>query len=282
MAPLEGQLVHDSPRAWFDATAERMLAGRQHDPDLEVVGDLDHFQRDKRRRMLHWLAERPVAGRRILEVGCGAAGNLRFLQARGADVHGADVSPRMVELARTLNESRGVAFPLHVIDGAHLPFEANALDVVLTVTALQHNHDGPMLTTLVGEIARVLRSSGEAWIIEGVHRVRSVHRQSVHRSRDEYEGMFTGVGLELAGFAALHSHYPQWMAGYQQVSTRSRRALQRLAGASLAAEHDFERRFGDGARLDGLAARGIFTVSRFADRFRRAPDALGFFVFVKS
>jgi hypothetical protein len=94
--------------------------------------------------------------------------------------------------------------------------------------------------------------------------------------------MFTGVGLELAGFAALHSHYPQWMAGYQQVSTRSRRALQRLAGASLAAEHDFERRFGDGARLDGLAARGIFTVSRFADRLRRAPDALGFFVFVKS
>jgi len=278
---MEGLLVHDSPRAWFDATAERMLASRQHDPDLEVVGDLDVFQRDKRHRMLAWLAARPVEGRRILEVGCGAGGNLRFLAVRGAQVQGTDVSPRMVELARRLNDSRGVAFPLHAIDGAHLPYEGAAFDVVLTVTALQHNHDGPMLESLVGEIARVLGAGGEAWIIEGVHRVRSVHRQSVHRTRDEYERMFTGAGLAAAGFEALHSHYPQWMAGYQQVSTRSRRVLRRLAGARLEAEHDFQQRFGDGARLDGLAARGIFTLSQLMDRIRDAPDALGFFVFRK-
>jgi len=273
--------VHDSPRAWFDATAERMLASRQHDPDLEVVGDLDVFQRDKRRRMLDWLAAHPVAGRRILEVGCGAAGNLRFLHERGARVQGADVSPRMVELARGLNQARGIEFPLTPIDGAHLPHGDRTFDVVLTVTALQHNHDGPILESLVGEIARVLRSGGEAWIVEGVHRVRSVHRQSVHRTHDEYIRMFTGVGLDLIGFEAMHSHYPQWMAGYQQVSTRSRRVLRRLAGATLADEHDFQRRFGDGARLDGLAARGLFTMSQLADRVRRAPDALGYFSFRK-
>lgn len=273
--------MQDSPRAWFDATAERMLASRHHDPDLEVVGDLDVFQRDKRRRMLDWLAARPVAGRRILEVGCGAGGNLRFLAGRGAEVEGADVSPRMVELARGLNDSRGVVFPLNAIDGAHLPHRDAAFDVVLTVTALQHNHDGPMLASLVGEIARVLVAGGEAWIIEGVHRVRSVHRQSVHRTRDEYAHMFIAAGLEPKSFEALHSHYPQWMAGYQQVSTRSRRVLRRLTGAPLPDEHDFERRFGDGAHLDGLAARGIFTLSQLVDRVHHAPDALGFFVFTK-
>lgn len=273
--------MHDSPRAWFDATAERMLASRQHDPDLEVVGDLDVFQRDKRRRMLAWLAARPVAGKRILEVGCGAGGNLRFLAARDAQVHGADISPRMVELARRLNDSRGVAFPLNAIDGAHLPDRDAAFDIVLTVTALQHNHDGPMLASLVGEIARVLCAGGEAWIIEGVHHVRSVHRQSVHRTRDEYERMFIGAGLEPTGFEALHSHYPQWMAGYQQVSTRSRRLLRRMTGAALVDEDDFQRRFGDGARLDGLASRGIFTLSQLADRVHQPLDALGFFVFRK-
>jgi len=273
--------VHDNPRAWFDATAERLLASGRRDHDLEVVGDLDVFQRDKRRRMLEWLAAHPVAGQRILEVGCGAGGNLRFLHQRRALVQGADISPRMVELAAALNHSRAIEFPLAVIDGAHLQYEDRSFDVVITVTALQHNHDGATLDTLVGEIARVLRPGGEAWIVEGVHRVRSVHRQSVHRTRDEYTRMFTAVGLELTRFDAMHSHYPRWMAGYQQVSTRSRHVWRRLAGARLADEHDFRRRYGDGARLDGLAARGLFTVSQFADRVHRAPDALGYFTFRK-
>src|SRR5262245_11325951 len=131
------------PRTWFDATAERMLASRDRTGDLEVVGDLDSFQRDKRRRVLDWLASRPLAGRTILEIGCGAAGNLRFLFSCGARVEGADISPKMIEVARRLNAARGVDFPLHVIDGAHLPHPDASLDVVLTVTALQHNHDGP-------------------------------------------------------------------------------------------------------------------------------------------
>src|SRR5262245_33873453 len=61
------QRVPDSPRAWFDATAERMLAvGARSATELEVVGDIDRFQRDKRRRMLEWLSRRDTAGRRIL------------------------------------------------------------------------------------------------------------------------------------------------------------------------------------------------------------------------
>lgn len=274
--------MQDSPRKWFDATAERMLAARPEGTDLEVVGDLDAFQRDKRRRMLDWLAARPVADRRILEVGCGAAGNLRFLHARGARVEGADVSPKMIELAGRLNRAAGVEFPLHVIDGAHLPHAEAVMDVVLTVTALQHNHDGPLLDALVTDLVRVLRPGGEAWIIEGVHRVRSVHRQSVHRHRHEYGRMFEERGCSEVGYSALHSHYPQWMARYQQISTASRRAWTRVSGRDLDAESDYLRRFGDGAGLDDLASRGIFTLCRVADRLHRAADALGFFVFRKA
>lgn len=269
------------PRVWFDATADRMLAARDSSSDLEVVGDLDVFQHDKRRRMLAWLAARPVQGRRILEVGCGAAGNLRFLQSHGAQVEGADISPKMIEVSRRLNQARGVEFPLHVIDGAHLPHHDGTLDVVLTVTALQHNHDGPMLDSLVRDIARVLRPGGEAWILEGVHHVRSVHRQSVHRQAAEYTRLFTGAGLQQAEYSALHHHYPQWMARWQQVSTAGSRVLHRMTGRSLHDERHYLRRFGDGATLDGVASRSIFRLSRLADAVHRAPDALGFFVFRK-
>lgn len=270
-----------NPRLWFDATAERMLASRDGHGDLEVVGDLDAFQRDKRRRVLEWLARRPVAGRRLLEVGCGAAGNLRFLHALGAHVEGADISPRMVELAERLNATSAIAFPLHVIDGAHLPHPDASLDIVLTVTALQHNHDGPMLESLVADIARVLRPGGEAWVLEGVHKHRSVHRQSVHRERHEYVDMFTGNGLIESEYRALYSHYPKWMARWQQLSTDARRVLLGLGRRGMGDESDYRRRYGDGARLDGAASRGIFLASRIADSIHHGEDALGMFVFTK-
>jgi SAM-dependent methyltransferase len=269
------------PRAWFDATAERMLSQRDLASDLEVVGDLDAFQRDKRRRVLAWLASRPLDGRRVLEVGCGAAGNLRFLQARGARVEGADISPKMIEVARRLNARAGVEFPLHVIDGSRLPYADGSFDVVLTVTALQHNHDGPMLDGLVRDLVRVLRPGGEAWILEGVHRVRSVHRQSVHRRREEYRRMFEGNGMALAEYRALASHYPTWMARWQQLRTAALRAWSRLRRRDLGTEADYLRRYGDGARLEGLASRGLFAVTRLADRLVPGPDALGIFVFRK-
>ena len=271
---------HD-PRAWFDATAERMLSHRARQDELEVVGDLDAFQRDKRRRMLAWLGSRPVQGRRVLEVGCGAAGNLRFLRQRGARVEGADISPKMVQLAERLNAERGVDFPLHVTDGAHLPHADSSFDVVLTVTALQHNLDGPMLDALVRDIGRVLRPGGEAWIIEQVHRPRLAFATSVHRTREEYARMFAACGCREHEFWALHAHYPSWMARYQRLSTAARRALLRLRGRDLPDEADFMRRYGDGATLDGLASSGILTASRIADRLHRIPDALGFFVFTK-
>ena len=269
------------PRVWFDATAERMLQERGTTPDLEVVGDLDVFQRDKRRRMLDWLASRPVAGRRILEVGCGAAGNLRFLHGQGARVEGADIAPKMIDVAGRLNVARGIDFPLHVIDGSHLPHQDGSVDVVLTVTALQHNHDGPQLGDLVHDIARVIRPGGEAWIVEGVHRERSVHRQSVHRLAPEYTRMFEDAGLRQVDYWALYHHYPQWMARWQQLSTASKRLLLRSSGRDLHDEHHYLRRFGDGATLDGLASRGLFALSRVADSLHRASDALGFFTFRK-
>jgi SAM-dependent methyltransferase len=49
-----------------------------------------------------------VAGRgRVCDVGCGPGHVGRYLAARGVDVFGLDLSPRMVELARRLNPGLG-------------------------------------------------------------------------------------------------------------------------------------------------------------------------------
>jgi SAM-dependent methyltransferase len=273
-------LAYD-PRAWFDATAERMIANRGGASELEVVGDLDEFQKRKRHTMLRWLAAREVAGRHLLEVGCGAGGNLRVLHERGAHTEGADISPRMVELARTLNAERGMEFPIVVIDGAHLPHPDASFDVVLTVTALQHNHDGPALDSLSGEIVRVLRPGGAAWIIEGVYPRHTVHRASTHRTQVEWETLFTRHGVELESYMADHSNYPRLMAAWQQLSTAVRKRLLRLRRRSLQDEDDFMRRFGDGAVLDGWVSRGILGFCSVADRLHRGHDALGYYVFRK-
>lgn len=269
------------PRAWFDATAERMIANRGGASELEVVGDIDEFQKRKRHTMLRWLASQEVAGLRILEVGCGAGGNLRALHERGAITEGADISPRMAELAQTLNAERGMVFPITVIDGAHLPHGDGAFDVVLTVTALQHNHDGPALDSLSREIVRVLRPGGAAWIIEGVYPRHTVHRASTHRTQGEWETLFTRHGVELESYFADHSHYPTFMAAWQHLSTGVRKRLLRLRRRSLQDEEDFMRRFGDGAVLDGWMSRGILHLCSVADRLHRGQDALGYFVFRK-
>jgi SAM-dependent methyltransferase len=271
-------LSHD-PRAWFDATAERMLRQRQHVDELEVVGDLDEFQRRKRRRVLDWLAARPLAGRRLLEIGCGAGGNLRFLKSLGAEVEGVDISPRMIELAGRLNAAAGADIPLQVVDGAHLPHADACFDIVLTVTALQHNLDGPVLESLIRDIGRVLVPGGQAWILEQVQTPRQAFATGVHRTRQEYVDLFAAAGCREREFWALHSHYPTWMARWQHLSTAAHRVLLRLGGREQHAEHDFMRRYGDGATLDSPASRGILRLSRLADRVHRSADALGFFVF---
>jgi SAM-dependent methyltransferase len=273
-------LAYD-PRAWFDATAERMITNRGGAAELEVVGDIDAFQKRKRDTMLRWLSTQPVAAQHVLEVGCGAGGNLRFLHERGADTEGADISPRMVDLARTLNAERGMEFPIVVIDGAHLPHPSDSFDVVLTVTALQHNHDGPSLDSLCREIVRVLRPGGAAWIIEGVYPRHTVHRASTHRTQAEWEDLFIPHGVELESYVADHSNYPTLMAAWQQLSTGVRKRLLRLRHRSLQDEDDFMRRFGDGAVLDGWMSRGILRFCAVADRLHRGHDALGYFVFRK-
>ncbi|SOD66597.1 Methyltransferase domain-containing protein [Streptomyces zhaozhouensis] len=96
-----------------------------------------------------------VAGRRILDAGCGSGPLFAALRDRGALVTGLDSSAEMVELAR---RRLGAGADLRVADlGDPLPFADGAFDDVLASLVLHYLEDwGPTLA----ETRRVLGPGG--------------------------------------------------------------------------------------------------------------------------
>ena len=96
-----------------------------------------------------------VAGRRILDVGCGTGPMLASLRARGATVTGVDNSAGMLELAR---QRLGDRADLQVADlGRPLPFPDGAFDDVIACLVLHYLQDW---TAPLAELRRVLVPGG--------------------------------------------------------------------------------------------------------------------------
>ncbi|HEY0000705.1 MAG TPA: methyltransferase domain-containing protein [Actinoplanes sp.] len=96
-----------------------------------------------------------VAGRRILDAGCGSGPLSAALRAKGAIVTGFDSSSAMVELAR---QRLGENAALHVADFSQpLPFADGAFDDVVASLVL---HYLPDWTEPLAELRRVLQRGG--------------------------------------------------------------------------------------------------------------------------
>jgi ubiquinone/menaquinone biosynthesis C-methylase UbiE len=135
--------------------------------DPASVNDYDTFAEaysaENETSLLNAYYERPamlalagdVAGRRILDAGCGAGPLSAALRDRGAIVTGFDKSAGMIELAR---RRLGDDADLQVADlGSALPFPDNAFDDITASLVLHYLEDwGPALA----ELRRVLRPGG--------------------------------------------------------------------------------------------------------------------------
>lgn len=98
-----------------------------------------------------------VAGRDVLELGCGGAQFSIQLAQRGARVTGLDNSGEQLVAARRNQEAAGVAFPLVHGPSEALPFPDASFDLVFCDFGAMTFGD-PLLT--VPEVARVLRHGG--------------------------------------------------------------------------------------------------------------------------
>jgi SAM-dependent methyltransferase len=140
-------------RRWWDAAAPAYLA--EHGGDL---GDVDFLwcPEGLREDEAHLLGD--VAGRRVLEIGCGSAPCSRWLRRAGADVVAFDLSAGMLARAAELNGSTGVAVPLLQADAGAIPLADASVDLACSAFGgLPFVADAQ---AVLAEIARVLRPGG--------------------------------------------------------------------------------------------------------------------------
>jgi SAM-dependent methyltransferase len=122
--------------------------------------DLDEYHFDKLHHLLDLVDFDGYAGRRVLDVGCGAGVDLARFARGGATATGVDIADSAVTLARENLRQQGLASPLCVSDGERLPFPDGSFDLVYAHGVVQYT---PGDRALVEECRRVLKPGGTAF-----------------------------------------------------------------------------------------------------------------------
>ena len=107
-----------------------------------------------------------VAGKRVLEVGCGAAQCSRWLVTQGAHPVAFDISGGQLAQGRAVNQETGLPVPLVQADAQQLPFRDAAFDLACSAYgAVPFVADS---AAVMREVARTLRPGGR-WVFSTTH-----------------------------------------------------------------------------------------------------------------
>jgi ubiquinone/menaquinone biosynthesis C-methylase UbiE len=222
-------------RRWWDTDADDY-----QDEHGRFLGDVDFIwcPEGLREADAHLLGD--IRGRRVLELGCGAAAGARWLATQGAEVVALDLSAGMLRHARLAEERSGVRVPLVQADALALPFADGAFDIVCTAFgAIPFVADSG---AVMHEVARVLRPGGP-WVFSITHPMRWIFLdepgeeglKAIHSYFDRrpyVEQDSTGVPsyveqhrtlgdrvreLVEAGFVLRDLIEPEWPAGHEQI-----------------------------------------------------------------
>jgi SAM-dependent methyltransferase len=221
-------------RSWWDADADAYQA--EHG---DFLGDLDFVWCPEGLREADAGLLGPVAGRLIVEVGCGAAAAGRWLAGQGARVVGVDLSAGMLRQARLGADRSGVRVPLVQADATRLPIRDGCADLAFTAFGAVPFVDDS--AAVMREVYRVLRPGGR-WVFAVTHPIRwiflddpgeaglvAVHSYFDRRPYVEYDE--TGAAsyvehhrtlgdrireLVAAGFVLSDLIEPEWPAGHER------------------------------------------------------------------
>lgn len=140
-----------------------------HIHDLEITShpvgsrgffdDLDQYHFEKLHHLLRLVNFDGYRGKRVLEVGCGAAVDLARFAKGGAIVTGVDLAASAIELAQANFQQQGLQGTFRVANGEALPFDDDTFDLVYAHGVVQYTADPQKL---VDECRRVLKPGGEA------------------------------------------------------------------------------------------------------------------------
>jgi SAM-dependent methyltransferase len=162
--PVDAVESQRASRAWWDADADDYLA--EHGAD---IGEVDFVWCPEGLREVDAGLLGDVAGRRVLEVGCGSAPCSRWLAAHGATPVALDLSGGMLRHAACLNAATGVRIPLVQAGAERLPFADASFGLACSAFGAVPFVADP--GRVMREVARVLRPGGR-WVFAVNHPMR--------------------------------------------------------------------------------------------------------------
>jgi SAM-dependent methyltransferase len=129
-------------------------------------------------------AAAPLAGARVVDVGCGSGNAALLAAARGARVTGVDPAPRLLEVARRRAAAASLEVAFLEGEAAALPLADKSADVLLSAFGVIF---APDPHAAAAELARVTADDGRilltAWIPDGaIAQMNQVAQQAVLRA----------------------------------------------------------------------------------------------------
>ena len=143
-------------------------------------------------RLMGLRMHRPRKGMAVLDVGCGTGLHLELYSRFGCEVFGIDLSPSMLELART---RLGDKAELHLGDASRMPYDEKTFDLIIAMLVV-HEMNPATRASAIGEMKRVLKDDGRLLLID--------HHPGPIRS---YKGLRSRLVVFASELAAGREHY---------------------------------------------------------------------------
>jgi 2-polyprenyl-3-methyl-5-hydroxy-6-metoxy-1,4-benzoquinol methylase len=131
--------------AWFDEVDAKQVAAYEH-----LMLDGQQFGR--------LMPRDRIAGRRVLEIGCGMGLHTQWLAEAGARLTSVDITERAVQATQHRLKLRGLSGDIRKMDAEHLEFPDASFDFVWSWGVIHHSAS---TASIVREISRVLSPDGE-------------------------------------------------------------------------------------------------------------------------
>jgi ubiquinone/menaquinone biosynthesis C-methylase UbiE len=137
-----------------------------------------------------------LAGKDVLEVGCGSGIAVQLFAEAGANVTAVDLTPWAVATTRSRLDAFGLEADVFEADGEQLPLNDDAFDLVFSWGVIHHSTD---MERALSELVRVCRPGGEVVIMV-------YHRRSlfyvVYRGFMRFLPLARRLGLHFEGARA--------------------------------------------------------------------------------
>ena len=136
----------------------------RNDPYRNISGIYDRLfdSMNKGLRLVGIRMFRPSNGMNVLDVGCGTGSHLELYQRYKCNLHGLDLSPSMLEVAR---KKLGDSAQLDLGDATDMPYEDDKFDLVISMLSL-HEMSSETRAAVLNEMKRVLKNDGRLLLID--------------------------------------------------------------------------------------------------------------------